>query len=48
MDVLEQARLALRKYLKENPDKVKKDLVDMRNKSKGLDFWDYLTKLSGK
>ena len=39
MDALEKCRLALRKFLKtSNKEEIKKDLSEMREKSKGQDI----------
>ena len=48
MDKFDKAKIALRKYILANKDKVKKDLDEMRKKSTGKDINWYLKKLSGK
>jgi len=47
MDKLDKAKIALRKYILANKDKVKKDLDEMRKKSTGKDINWYLKKISG-
>ena len=42
MKAFEKAKLALRKYIKENPEKVKKDIEEMRKLSTGKDIYWYL------
>ena len=41
MKALEKAKLALRRAIKNNPDKIKKDLVDLRDKQKiGSNYYE--------
>lgn len=42
MDIFKKAKIALRKYIKANPEKVKKDLEEMRKKSTCKDIYWYL------
>jgi len=42
MKAFEKAKLELGKYIKANPDKVKKDLEEMRKRSTGKDIYWYL------
>lgn len=46
MEVLEKAKLVLRKHLLENRDKVAADLIVMSNKSEGKDIFSYIKNLS--
>lgn len=46
MEALETAKLALRKFLLENREKVVSDLIEMRKKSEGLDIYNYVDQLS--
>lgn len=48
MSVFDKSKIILRKYIKENPEKVRKDLEEMRKKSEGKDLQWYISKLSGK
>jgi hypothetical protein len=41
MDTLEKARLALRKYILENKEQVKKDLKELRKKSNYFKFYNF-------
>lgn len=45
MEALERARLALRKFLLENKEKVAADLENMRKYSQGNDIFQYLTNI---
>ncbi len=47
MGKFDKAKIALRKYILANKEKVKKDLDEMRKKSTGKDINWYLKKLSG-
>ncbi|MCR6638266.1 MAG: hypothetical protein NVV82_04545 [Sporocytophaga sp.] len=42
MEALEKAKLALKKYLLENKEKVAADLDEMRKKSEGKDIYNYI------
>ena len=46
MKALEKAKIALRKHLQENKDKVKADLERLREISNGTDVFSYLENLS--
>lgn len=46
MEALEKAKLALRKYLLENGEKVAYDLEVMRKMSEGKDIFNYIENLS--
>jgi hypothetical protein len=46
MEALEKAKLALRKHLLENKDKVAADLDKMRKKSEGKDIYNYINNVS--
>lgn len=46
MDALERARIALRKHILENKEKVAADLEEMRRKSEGNDIYSYINNLS--
>jgi hypothetical protein len=46
MEAIEKAKLALRKHLLENKEKVAADLTSMRKKSEGKDIFNYIDKLS--
>ena len=46
METLEKARIALRKYLLANKDRVVADLEDIRKKSEGHDIFNYVERLS--
>lgn len=46
MEALEKAKLALRKHLLENKEKVLHDLQIMRSKSVGRDIFNYVENLS--
>ena len=41
METLEKARLALRKYILENKEQVKKDLEELRKKSNYFKFYNF-------
>ena len=45
MNVFEISKVALRKYLIENKEKVVEDLIEMRKKSEGIDIYNYVYKL---
>ena len=45
MNVFEISKMALRKYLIENKEKVVEDLIEMRKKSEGIDIYNYVDKL---
>jgi len=47
MGKFDKAKIAIRKYILANKEKVKKDLDEMRKKSTGKDINWYLKKLSG-
>ena len=47
MDKFDKAKIALRKYILANKEKVKNDLDEMRKKSTEKDINWYLKKLSG-
>lgn len=46
MKAFEKAKLALRKHLMENKEKVAADLIAMREKSEGNDIFEYVKNLS--
>lgn len=46
MEALEKAKLALRKHLLANRDRVLSDLEEMRKKSEGNDIFNYVENLS--
>src|SRR5690554_852741 len=46
MEAFEKVKLALRKHLLENKEKIAADLEDFRNKSEGNDIYNYVEKLS--
>ena len=46
MEALEIAKLALRKYLLQNREKVVADLIEMRKQSEGMDVYNYVEKLA--
>ena len=47
MDKFDKAKIALKKYILANKEKVKKDLDEMRKKSTRKDINWYLKKISG-
>lgn len=46
MNAFDKAKLALRRHLAENKDKVVRDLTEMRNKSDGNDLFNYIEHFS--
>lgn len=46
MEAIEKAKLALRKHLLENREKIAKDLIAMREKSEGNDIFKYVDHIS--
>lgn len=47
MEALEKAKLALRKHILENKERVAADLEEMRNQSEGEDIFSYVENISG-
>lgn len=45
MEPLKRAKIALRKHIKEKPEKVKKDLEEMRKRSSGKATLDYYVEI---
>ena len=46
MEAIEKAKLALRKHILDNKEKIISDLDEMRLKSKGSSIYNYINKLS--